>query len=173
MNRRGRWSRGFPALAALTAVAVVAAVTLPARVTQAEAAFRKKKAAPATESTDTTASEGSGEIGNTPAEGGEAAPAAPKLESVPQAEDRDRPVDPTLIEKQQAEAALRAQQDLQKKNAGPPFYTKWQFWAIAGGVVVGLAVAIIGGLKLSHEINGGDVRQCNPDFTDGCFGAGH
>jgi hypothetical protein len=84
-----------------------------------------------------------------------------------QVEDNDKPKD--LLEKKPADAAVA-----QKKQevAGPPFYEKWQFWAIAAGVVVGTIALIWGGQALSHQVNGGDVRPCNMDFSGRCFGEG-
>jgi hypothetical protein len=84
-----------------------------------------------------------------------------------QVEDNDKPKD--LLGKKPADAAVE-----QKKQevAGPPFYEKWQFWAIAGGVVVGAIALIWGGQALAHQINGGDVRPCNMMFDGRCFGEG-
>jgi hypothetical protein len=86
-----------------------------------------------------------------------------------QAEDSDKPKDPSLLDKKPADAALEKQK---QAPVGPPFYEKWQFWAIAGAVVVGAVVLILGGQALYHTINGGDVRPCNVDFQGRCFGEG-
>jgi hypothetical protein len=85
-----------------------------------------------------------------------------------QVEDNDKPKD--LLAKQPADAAV----EQQKKQAAPstPFYEKWQFWAIAGGALVGIVVLVLGANALSHQINGGDVRPCNMDFQGRCFGEG-
>jgi len=84
-----------------------------------------------------------------------------------QVEDNDKPKD--LLGKKPADAAVE-----QKKQApvGPAFYEKWQFWAIAIGVVVGAVALIWGGQALAHQVNGGDVRPCNMMFQDRCFGEG-
>ena len=85
----------------------------------------------------------------------------------PQAEDTDRPKDKSLLAKQPADAAVA-----QKGQADQePFYQKWQFWAITGGVIVGAVALVWGGSALYHSLNGGDVRPCNPMFI-GCFGKG-
>jgi hypothetical protein len=163
------WTRGFGVTAATLVVAAAAVMATTAGVAHAEAAFRKKKA-PSSDASGTEASpsggETSGEIGNS-TEGGEAP--APKGTYVPQAEDKDRPHDPALLAPTPADAALAKKA---KKEEGPPFYTKWQFWAITGGVVVGAIAAIWAGSKLVHEMGGGDVRGCNRDYS-GCFGEGH
>jgi len=90
-------------------------------------------------------------------------------DAVGQSDDADKPKDPSLLDKNAADAAVA-----QKKQAdlGPPFYEKWQFWAIAGAVVVGAVVAIWAAGEISHQVGGGDVRPCNMSFT-ACFGDGH
>jgi hypothetical protein len=88
--------------------------------------------------------------------------------SMGQADDADKPKDPSLLDKKPADAAVAQKQ----QPAGPPFYTKWQFWAIAGAVLVGAVVLIIGGQALAHQLNGGDVRPCNMTFEGRCFGEG-
>jgi hypothetical protein len=107
-----------------------------------------------------------GELGG--AEGGEKAKPAYSL----QAADPDNPTDPAVVAAKK-KAALEA--ELAKKNKpveeGPPFYQKWQFWAIAGGVLVGLAGAIYATTKIVHSVNGGDVAPC-PMGYEGCFGEG-
>jgi hypothetical protein len=158
----------------VVAIAVVAVATLmPAGVARADVAFRKKK--PTTSDSATEASPSGGEVegkADAPAADDEAPAAAPaKTDFVPQAEDKDRPRDPSLLDQRTAEAQLAAK--AKKKDEGPPFYTKWQFWAIAGGIAVGLVAAIWGGSKLVHEANGGDVRPCGMSFNDGCYGQGH
>ena len=92
-----------------------------------------------------------------------------KSATADQAEDGDKPKDPSLLDKKPADAAVAQQQ---QAAIGPPFYEKWQFWAIAGAVVVGAIVLVWGGSALYHTINGGDVRPCNVDFKDRCFGEG-
>ena len=86
-----------------------------------------------------------------------------------QAEDSDKPKDPSLLDKTAADAAVAKQKEA---PVGPPFYEKWQFWAIAGAVVVGAIALIWGGQALAHQLNGGDVRPCNMDFQGRCFGEG-
>jgi hypothetical protein len=85
-----------------------------------------------------------------------------------QVEDNDKPKD--LLEKKPADAAVEQQKKQQVEST--PFYEKWQFWAIAGGVIVGAIALIWGGQALAHQINGGDVRPCNMDFMGRCFGEG-
>jgi len=92
-----------------------------------------------------------------------------KSTTADQVEDADKPKDPSLLDKKPADAAVAQQQ---QAPIGPPFYEKWQFWAIAGAVVVGAVALIWGGSALYHTINGGDVRPCNPDFQMRCFGEG-
>jgi Rieske Fe-S protein len=147
-------------------LAVVVASLVPAGVAHADVAFRKKKAPAAGDE----AAPSGGEIENAPATDSEA-PEKPKGEYVPQAEDKDKPRDPSLLGASAADAAVK-KEAARKKEEGPPIYTKWQFWAITGGVVVGLVAAVWGGTKLVHSMNGGDVRPCNPMFA-GCFGEGH
>lgn len=90
-----------------------------------------------------------------------------ETESAPQAEDTDRPKDKSLLAPKPADAAVA-----QKAQADDgAFYEKWQFWAITGGIVVGLVAAIWGGATLYHSLNGGDVRPCNKSFL-GCYGQG-
>jgi hypothetical protein len=94
---------------------------------------------------------------------------APKaaVPDAPQVEDTDKPKDKSLLAPNPADAAVA------KKNAGgdEAFYQKWQFWAVTGGIAVGLVAAIWGSITLYHSLNGGDVRPCNPSFL-GCFGQG-
>jgi hypothetical protein len=89
-----------------------------------------------------------------------------------QAADPDNPTDPEVVAAKK-KAALEA--ELAKKNKpvdeGPPFYQKWQFWAIAGGVVVGLVGAVYATTKILHSMNGGDVAPCPMGYA-GCFGEG-
>ena len=89
--------------------------------------------------------------------------------SVGQADDTDKPKDPSLLDKT---AADKAAAEKKQVDLGPPFYEKWQFWAIAGAVVVGAVVAIWATSEISHQVGGGDVRPCNTMFT-ACFGDGH
>jgi hypothetical protein len=159
--------RGPVVSVAMAAALVVLATVVPAGSAHADAAFRKKKA-PATDSSGSEAAPSGGEVGNAPEGGGaEAAPA--KTEYVPQAEDRDRPHDPSLLAPKPADAALAKKA---KKDEGPPIYQKWQFWAITGAIVVGVLGAVWGGTKLAHEANGGDIRACGTEFGGNCFGQG-
>ncbi len=90
-----------------------------------------------------------------------------EIDTARQADDIDRPRDKSLLAPKPADEAV-AQKARADKTA---FYEKWQFWAITGGIVVGAAAAIWGGLTLYHSLNGGDVRPCNQTFL-GCFGQG-
>jgi len=83
-----------------------------------------------------------------------------------QAEDNDKPKD--LLEKKPADAAVQQKKQLD----ATPVYEKWQFWAVVGAAAVGLVAIIWGGLALTHQINGGDVRPCNTTFQMRCFGEG-
>lgn len=83
-----------------------------------------------------------------------------------QVEDNDKPKD--LLEKKPADAAVA-----QKKQIDTtPIYEKWQFWAVAGGILAGAVLLGIGSYYLFHGINGGDVRPCNMMFDMRCFGEG-
>jgi hypothetical protein len=161
------WKRGFVSLSAVLVVVMVAGLA------HAEVAFRKKKAPPKDVETPAEASPSGGEVGT------EAAPAgAPATEAqAPQLEDKDFPEAQAQRDKARADAALERQMrnaELAKqREQGIPFYQKWQFWAIAGGVVVGTVLAIWGGSAVYHQINGGDVRACDPSkFGMNCFGEG-
>ena len=85
-----------------------------------------------------------------------------------QADDSDRPKD-SILDKKPADAAVAA-----KKAEGPrtPFYEKWQFWVLAGGIVVGAVAAFIVAQQIAHQMAGGDARPCNATFTI-CTGDGH
>jgi hypothetical protein len=98
--------------------------------------------------------------------GDEPSSSSPNKPGIDQVQDTDKPREPSLLEKKPADAAVQ-------KQAAPsqPIYEKWQFWAIAGGIVVGGILAILAGQKIAHQVNGGDVRPCNPGFL-GCFGEG-
>jgi len=89
-----------------------------------------------------------------------------------QAADPDNPTDPEVVAAKK-KAALEAELAKKQKpvEEGPPFYQKWQFWAIAGGVLVGLVGAIYATTKIVHSMNGGDVQPC-PMGYEGCFGEG-
>ena len=158
----------------ITAITVVAAATvLPAASARADIAFRKTTPA-ATDSTSSEVEPIRGEravaqAADAPASDDEAPPPAKKEEYVPQAEDKDRPHDPSLLDQNTAEAQLKAKA---KKNKEVPIYEKWQFWAITGGAVVVLVGAIIGGFAIAHQINGGDIRPCGMAFETACFGQG-
>ena len=93
----------------------------------------------------------------------------PSSKSEPgQVEDNDKPKDPSLLDKKPADAAVQ-----QQAAPSTPFYENWKFWAVAGVVVVAAVGIVIGGIYLSHQINGGDVRPCAMDFQGRCFGEGH
>ena len=98
------------------------------------------------------------------------APGSKSSSDMGQADDSDKPKD--LDQKPATEPGT----DLTKKPApapSEPFYMRWQFYAIAGAVVVGALIVIFGGRALAHQLNGGDVRPCNMDFNMRCFGEGH
>jgi hypothetical protein len=142
----------------IMAIAVVATATvMPAGVEEAPA-----EVAPS--GGEAAAAQG----GEAPAADGEAPP-PPKTEYVPQADDKDRPHDPSLLEQNPADAAVAAKA---KAKAEPPIYTKWQFWAIAGGGLVAVTAAIIGGFVIAHQVNGGDARACPTTFYNACYGQG-
>lgn len=111
-------------------------------------------------------SEGSGEFG------GATDSEAPKQKYQLQAADPDAPKDPA-VEAAKKKAALEA--ELAKKNKpveeGPPFYQKWQFWAIVGGVVVAAVGAAYATSKIVHAVNGGNVAPCPMGYV-GCYGEG-
>ena len=94
---------------------------------------------------------------------------APKAAApdAPQADDSDRPRDKSLLAPNPADAAVA------KKGQADdvPMYQKWQFWAVTGGIVVGVVALIFGGKALYHSLNGGDVRPCNSMFIS-CSGHG-
>jgi len=92
---------------------------------------------------------------------------APKaaVPDAPQVEDTDKPKDKSLLAPTPADAAKKSQ------ASDEAFYQKWQFWAVTGGIAVGLVAAIWGSITLYHSLNGGDVRPCNPTFL-GCYGQG-
>lgn len=102
---------------------------------------------------------------------GEAPSSAASSTTPDQADDADKPKDPSLLDKNAADAAL-AKQKQQQAPVGPPFYEKWEFWALAGGILV-LGVGLFFGTRaILHQANGGDVRPCNEMFL-GCGGEGH
>lgn len=101
-------------------------------------------------------------------EPGAAASDSKKTEYSPQSDDSDRPRDPSLLDKNAADAAV-AKNKKAKAPVGPPFYEKWEFWAITGGIIVGGIAAIWAGSKIIHQMNGGDVRPCPMTYI-GCFG---
>ena len=90
-----------------------------------------------------------------------------------QADDSDHPKD-SILDKKPADAAVASKKaETAGTNAGPPFWEKWQFWAVAGGVVAAGVLALVAIPKIVHQVNGGDVRPCNPTFQTRCFGEGH
>ncbi|HEX4406657.1 MAG TPA: hypothetical protein VH560_17585 [Polyangia bacterium] len=138
----------------------------------ADVSFRKK--APASDSSSDQAAPSGGEPGTD-----EGAPAgdAPSGPAATQAEDKDSPEAQAQRDKQRADAALerqaRNEQLKRDQERGTPFYQKWQFWAITGGVVVGAVLAIVAGGAIWHQMQGGDVRSCNTmNDPAGCFGEG-
>jgi hypothetical protein len=161
------WKRGFASLSAVLVVVIVAGSA------HAEVVFRKK--APPAEGAEASPSGGdSATEGAPPAAEGEAASAAP---SASQESDKDFPEAQAQRDKARADAALQRQMKnaelAKQKDQGTPFYQKWEFWAIAGGVAVGAVLLFIGGSALLHQMNGGDVRACNAmSFGMNCFGEG-
>jgi hypothetical protein len=159
------WKRGF---ASLSAVLVVVMLVGSAH---AEVVFRKK--APPADSVEASPS-GGDSTEAAPAGEGEAASSGP---SATQADDKDFPEAQAQRDKARADAALERQmknaEEQKKREQGTPFYQKWEFWAIAGGVVVGSVLLFVGGSALLHQANGGDVRACNTMmFGMNCFGEG-
>jgi hypothetical protein len=162
-------------LSSLVAVALV--VVLGGGNAHAEVQFRKKAPAPSSESSGLEGQPSGGE----PAEG-EAAAKPAEGEAAPgpaatQAQDTDFPEAQQQREKARADAALARQarnaQLAKKKEEGTPFYQKWQFWAITGGVLVGAAALIWGGSAVYHQMNGGDIRPCSTSMSPvGCYGEG-
>lgn len=161
------WKAGFVSLGAALLVVMVAGVA------HADVSFRKKAPATTDSSADQAAPSG-GEPGTD-----EAAPAAEAApgSSAQQAEDKDTPEAQAQRDQARADAALARQarnaQLAKDRERGTPFYQKWEFWAITGGVVVGAILAVVAGSAVLHQINGGDIRACNT-MTDvaGCFGQG-
>ena len=163
------WKRGFVSMGAVLVV-----VVMVAGVAHAEVVFRKKAPA-ATDTTSGEAAPSGGEIGTEAAPSGEAAP-ADKSTYAPQAEDKDTPEAQAQRDQARADAALKRQARNEQLKAehdkGTPFYNKWQFWAITGGVVVGGILAFVAGSALLHQAGGGDVRGCGAANTNGCYGEG-
>jgi hypothetical protein len=171
------WKRGFVSLGVVLVVVMVAGgaradlVLHDDAVFPNEAVFRKK--APPADSAEAAPS--GGEVGTEAAPAGE--PGAESGSHGPQAEDKDFPEAQAQRDKARADAALQRQMKnaelAKQKEQGEPFYNKWQFWAITGGVVVGAVLAIWGGSAIIHQINGGDVRACDMSrFGMNCFGEG-
>jgi hypothetical protein len=163
------WKRGFVSMSAVLVV-----VVMVAGVAHAEVVFRKKAPA-ATDTTSGEAAPSGGEIGEA-APAGEGAPAADKANYAPQAEDKDKPEAQAQRDQARADAALKRQARNEQLKAdrekGTPFYNKWQFWAITGGVVVGGILAFVATSALLHQAGGGDVRGCAAANTVGCYGEG-
>ena len=88
--------------------------------------------------------------------------------SIDQLSDKDTPKEPSLLTKP-SDPALTKQKAA--APSGPPLYERWEFWAIAGGVVVATILAVIAGQRIAHQVNGGDVRECNTGFIN-CYGEG-
>lgn len=99
----------------------------------------------------------------------EDAPSKTDAPSSAQVEDTDRPKD-SILDKKPADAAVASKKA--EAPAGPPFWEKWQFWAVAGGIVAAGVIAVIAVPKIAHQINGGDVRPCAMMFQNRCFGEG-
>ncbi len=110
--------------------------------------------------------EGSGEFG------GATDSEKPKQPYSLQAADPDAPKDPAVVAAQKQAAADAALAKKKPVDTGPPIYQKWQFWAIVGGVLVGIVGAIYATSKIVHSVNGGDVAPCPPDYRLGCQGEG-
>ena len=93
----------------------------------------------------------------------------PSKTEASQTEDKDAPKD-SILDKKPADAAVAA------KKAEPPakpFYEKWQFWALTGGIIVGGIVTILAAQKIAHQMAGGDARPCNTMAFITCTGDGH
>jgi hypothetical protein len=88
-----------------------------------------------------------------------------------QAADPDKPKDPSLVVVPPADAT--AKKTAKPKDEGPPIYQKWQFWAITGGILVGIVGAVFATTKILHTMHGGDVAGC-PDslYPLKCYGEG-
>jgi hypothetical protein len=166
------WKRGFVSLGAVLVVVMLTGVAHAGDGPRG-AAFKKKPPAPAADSEEAAPS--GGDTATEAAPAGEAAASAP---GAAQADDKDFPEAQAQRDKARADAALQRQMrnaELAKqKDQGTPFYQKWEFWAIAGAVVVGGALAIWGGSAVWHNMQGGDVRACNPGMfgANNCFGEG-
>jgi hypothetical protein len=162
------WKRGFASLsAALVVVMVVGSA-------HAEVAFRKKAPPPASAEPEPSGGEPGTESAPAAATEGEAASPTP---SAAQADDKDFPEAQAQRDKARADAALQRQMKnaelAKQREEGEPFYKTWQFWTIAGGVVVGSILLFVGGSAILHQMNGGDVRACNTmAFGNNCFGQG-
>ena len=87
-----------------------------------------------------------------------------------QASDPDAPKDPAVVAAQKKAAADAELAKKKPVDEGPPLYQKWQFWAIAGGVLVAIVGAVFATTKIVHSVNGGDVAPCPVDFS--CYGEG-
>jgi hypothetical protein len=157
------WKRGFVTTAA------VLVVVLGAGVAHADVVFRKKVPA-ATDDTGLEGSPSGSADGTAPTEGTSTTPSAS------QADDKDFPEAQSQREKARADAALARQlknAELAKEKEGPPIYKKWQFWAVAGAILVGGIALIWGGSAIVHEVNGGDIKGCSAmNSPAGCFGEG-
>jgi hypothetical protein len=95
-------------------------------------------------------------------------PSKSDTSSASQIEDTDRPKE-SILDKKPADAAVAAKK--KETVSGPPFYEKWQFWALVGGVVAGAVITVFAAQKISHQVNGGDARPCSPNFIT-CAGEG-
>jgi hypothetical protein len=161
------WKRGLVSVGAFLVTLMVMGGA------RAEVVFRKK--VPATGDAPAEASPSGGEVGTEAATAGEGA--ADKAPAAPQADDKDSPEAQAQREKARADAALARQarnaQLAKERDQTTPFYQRWQFWAITGGVVVGAVLAIWGGAAVAHQLGGGDVRACSTmNDPAGCFGQG-
>jgi hypothetical protein len=94
----------------------------------------------------------------------------PSKPEASQSDDKDRPKD-SILDKKPADEAVAAKkaQEAPKK----PFYEKWQFWALTGGIIVGGIAAILTAQKIAHQMAGGDARPCNTMAFITCTGDGH
>jgi hypothetical protein len=90
--------------------------------------------------------------------------------SIDQLSDQDTPKEPSLLTKP-SDTTVTKQKAAAPPPSGPPLYQRWEFWAIAGGVVVATVLAVIAGQRIAHQINGGDVRECNMSWIN-CYGEG-
>jgi hypothetical protein len=94
----------------------------------------------------------------------------PSKPETSQSDDKDRPKD-SILDKKPADEAVAAKKAQEAPKT--PFYEKWQFWALTGGIIVGGIAAILAAQKIAHQMAGGDARPCNNTAFITCWGDGH